>query len=103
MIKFRSIVTARYGHFAQLLTLGEQLNEISEARGWQTARYFIPLAGENNVLIAEYEYPDIATCDSQSKAAMSDPEWMKVFRSMAEYIYPQSARSELLDEAPHLA
>src|SRR5438067_3939959 len=103
MTRFRSICTAKYGHFAELLSLSEQLNEVSRNRRWQSATFFVPIAGEANVLVAEYDYPDLATCDAQSKAAMADPEWMKVFRSMAEHVYPQSARTELLDEAPHLA
>jgi hypothetical protein len=103
MIRFRSTVTAQYGHFAQLLSLSEQLNEIAGSRGWQQGRFFSPVAGDMNVLITQVDYPDLATWDAHTSAAMTDPEWMKVFRSMAEHVYPQSAHTELLDEAPHLA
>lgn len=103
MVRFRATVTAQYGHFAQLLGLHEQLNEIARSRGWQQGRFFSPISGATNVLVAEYEYPDLATWDAESTAAMADAEWMKVFRSMAEHVYPQSAHTELLDEAPQLA
>ena len=65
--------------FAELLSLSEQLNEVSRNRGWQSATFFVPIAGEANVLVAEYDYPDLATCDAQSKAAMADPEWIPDF------------------------
>src|SRR2546423_1227360 len=102
MVRFRSIVTVKYGRFADVLRGSEQLNEISRARGWKQAELLVPLAGENNVLVAEYEYPDLATFQRENDGAMGDAEWMKTFRSMADDIYPQSARTELLESAPHL-
>lgn len=103
MIRFRSMATAKYGHFAEVLSLSEQLNEVCRARGWNEAQFFVPAAGEMNVLVCEYEYPDYATYQAHSRGAMADPEFMKTFRQIGSLIYPQSARNELLESAPHLA
>ena len=103
MIRYRNIYTATYGHYADVLSLYEQLNEVSQSRGWRTATFLAPTVGEANVLIAEYEFPDLATFEAESKASMSDPEWMKIYRAIYQHVYPQSARTELLEEAPHLA
>ena len=34
---------------------------------------------------------------------MSDPDYMKILRGTADMIYPQSARTELYENAPRLA
>lgn len=34
---------------------------------------------------------------------MSNPDYMKIFRGTADLIYPQSARTELYEDAPRLA
>lgn len=103
MIRFRSVATAKYGHFADVLSLNEALNEVCRARGWPEAKFFVPADGEMNVLVAEYEYPDYAAFEAASNGSMSDPEFMKTYRQIGALIYPQSARSELLESAPHLA
>jgi hypothetical protein len=103
MVRARFIVQVRYGHFAEYLKALEQLNEIARARGWAEATFWVATAGTANELIADVEYPDLATFDHEGRAQSSDSEWMKVIRSTAEMVVQGTGRSELLQTAPQLA
>ena len=61
MVRARFIVQVRYGHFAEYLKALEQLNEIARERGWAEATFWVATAGAANELIAEVDYPDLAT------------------------------------------
>jgi hypothetical protein len=103
MVRARFIVQVRYGHFAEYLKALEQLNEIARARGWAQATFWVATAGTANELIADVEYPDLATFDQEGQAQSSDSEWMKVIRSTADMVVQGTGRSELLQTAPQLA
>ncbi len=103
MVRARFIVQVRYGHFAGYLEALEQLNEIARARGWAEATFWVATAGTANELIAEVDYPDLATFDREGQGQSSDSEWMKVIRSTAEMVVQGTGRSELLQTAPQLA
>ena len=103
MIRARFIVQVRYGHFAEYLRVGEQLNEIARARGWAESTFWSPAVGTANEFIAETDYPDLATFEREGDAFQSDAEVMKLVRSSAGLVVQGSARSELLQTAPQLA
>ena len=103
MVRARFIVQVRYGHFAEYLKALEQLNEIARARGWAEATFWVATAGTANEVIADVEYPDLATFDHEGQAQSSDSEWMKVIRSTADMVVQGTGRSELLQTAPQLA
>jgi hypothetical protein len=103
MIRFRNLCTVKYGQFREYFAACEELNAICRARGWAQATVLTPVAGLDNQVIVEFEYPDIETFNRESTAAQTDVEFMKVFRSTAEMIYPESGRSELLEVATQIA
>ena len=103
MVRARFIVQVRYGHFAEYLKALEQLNEIARARGWAGATFWVAAAGTANELIAEVDYPDLATFDREGQGQSSDSEWMKVIRGTADMVVQGTGRSELLQTAPQLA
>jgi NIPSNAP len=103
MVRARITTQVRYGHFAEYLKAFEQLNEIARKRGWAEAAFFVPTVGAANELVAEIDYPDLATYDRENEAQSSDPEWMQVIRSTVDWAVQGSVRSELLQTAPHLA
>ncbi len=103
MFRARFIVQVRYGQFAEYLKALEQLNEIARERGWADATFWVATAGTANELIAEVEYPDLATFEREGEAQASDAEWMKVSRSTADLVVQGTGRSELLQTAPQLA
>ena len=103
MIRLRCISTVKYGVFREFLEANEDLDNLCKERGWATAAFLVPVVGSGNEFVAEYEYPDLATFQAESNAQMSDPDYMKIFRGTADLIYPQSARSELYEDAPRLA
>jgi len=103
MVRARFIVQVRYGHFAEYLKALERLNEIARQRGWAEATFWAPAAGIANELIADVDYPDLATFDQEGQAQSSDAEWMGVIRSTADFVVQGTARSELLQTAPQLA
>jgi hypothetical protein len=99
MVRSRFIGQVRYGHFAAL----EQLNEIARERGWAPATFWVATAGTVNELIAEVDYPDLATFEREGEAQAADADWMKVIRSTVDMAVQGSARSELFQTAPQLA
>ena len=103
MVRARFIVQVRYGHFAEFLKASEQLNEIARERGWAEATFWVATAGTANELIAEVDYPDLATFEREGEAQGADAEWMKVIRSTVDMVVQGSARSELFQTAPQLA
>ena len=103
MIRGRLRAEILYGHFAEALEIFEKLNEVSRARGWREAVFLVPIAGVANELVVEKEYPDLATMEKEDDAFNSDPEAMKLFRSLAKVTVQGSGRVEVLSEAPHLA
>jgi hypothetical protein len=103
MYRHRLHLQLRYGHFAQYLTIAEELNELARARGWAEATFWAPTIGKNNLFVAETEYPDLATFQRETEEFYSDAEVMKLIRSTAEHVIEGSAYDELLESAPHLA
>ena len=103
MVRARFIVQVRYGHFAEYLKAAEQLNEIARQRGWAEATFWVYTAGTANELIADVDYPDLATFDREGQAQSSDAEWMNVIRSTVDLAVQGTARSEVLQTAPQLA
>ena len=67
------------------------------------ATFWVAMAGTANELIAEVDYPDLATFEREGEAQGSDAEWMKVVRSTADFIVQGTGRSELFQTAPQLA
>jgi len=103
MVRYRSHMEIRYGHFAEFLEIFEELNRLIAARGWSTFTAFVPTVGKGNALVLEAEYPDLATFDRETTAFYGDAECMKVFRRGSELVVQGSNYDELLQPAPHLA
>ena len=103
MVRARFIAQVRYGHFSECLKALEELNAIARERGWAEATFWWPAAGAANELIAEADYPDLATFERETEAQGSDAEWMKINRSAAQLIVEGSARTELLQTPTPLA
>ena len=103
MVRARFMVQVRYGHFAEYLKASEQLNEIARERGWATATFWVATVGTANELIAEVDYPDLATFEREGDAQAADAEWMKVIRSTVDMVVQGTGRSELFQTAPQLA
>jgi hypothetical protein len=103
MVRARFIVQVRYGHFAEYLKAMDQLNAIARARGWAEATFLVAAAGTANELIAEVDFPDLATFDQEGQAQSADAEWMNLIRSTVDLVVQGSGRTELLQTAPQLA
>ena len=70
----------------------------------RTFQFLIPTAGLENEAVLETEYPDLATLQAEGRQQGTDPDFMKVYRSSSEqYIYPQSARMEIYEDAFDIA
>jgi len=103
MVRARFTIEVRYGHFAEYLKALEQLNERAREHGWAEATFWTRLAGKANEIIAEVDYPDLATFEREGDAQASDAEWMKIIRSTTEIVVQGTGRSEVVVSAPQLA
>jgi len=103
MVRARFTIQVRYGHFAEYLEASERLNAIARGRGWTEATFWVATAGTANELIAEVDYPDLATFEREGDEQAADAEWMSVVRSTVDWVVQGTGRSELLQTAPRLA
>ena len=100
MYRSRLIAQVKYGHFKEYLELSNKMNELIRARGWTEFSVWVHAVGTANEVIAEADYPDLATFEKEADAFQSDAEAMKLNRSFAEHTVQGSARSELLVTIP---
>lgn len=98
--RFRLIAEVKYGHFGDYLKTWKKLNAVTRDRGWTPARLLVPTAGSNNEIVAEFEYPDLATFERENNAFYADQEAFEAFRAGAEFVVQGSARSELYEDVP---
>ena len=63
--RFRLISEVKYGHFGEFLKTWKKLDSIMRDRGWAGSRVLVPTVGPNNQVIAEFEYPDLATYEGK--------------------------------------
>ena len=98
--RLRLINEIKYGQFGAFMGAWRRLDAVMRERGWATARILIPVAGSNNEVIAEFEYPDLATFERENKAFYADPEAFEAFRAGNDFIVQGSSRTELCEELP---
>jgi hypothetical protein len=98
--KFRLIAEVKYGYFGDYLKTWKKLDAIARDRGWAAARLLIPTAGSGNELIAELEYPDLATFERENNAFFADEDALGAWRAGAEFVVQGTVRSELYEDAP---
>jgi hypothetical protein len=100
MYRFRLIAQVKYGHFKDYLELSNKMNELCRKRGWTEFTLLTPVVGVGNEVIAEADYPDLATFEKEADAFQADAEAMALNRSFAEHTVQGSAHSELLATIP---
>jgi hypothetical protein len=98
--RFRLIAEVKYGHFGDYLKTWKKLDAVARDRGWVTARLLIPTAGSLNEIIAEFDYPDLATFERENEAFYADEEAFGAFRAGAEFVVQGTARGELYEDVP---
>jgi len=98
--RFRLIAQVKYGHFKEYLELSNKMDELIRERGWTEFTTWVAAVGTANEVIAEADYPDLATFEKEGDAFQSDAEVMALNRSFAEHTVQGSARSELLVTVP---
>ena len=103
MVRYRSTLEVRYGHFAEHLEIMEELAKVVKARGLHAPTYLVPTVGRTNQFIIEIDFPDLATFEAENRKFYGDAEIMKLIRRSAELVVQGSTYDELFEPAPHLA
>jgi len=98
--RWRLIQEIRYGHFGDYMRTWAKLDAVMRKRGWVAARVLVPTAGPNNEFVAEFEYPELAVFERESKAFYGDPEAFEAFQEGAEFVVQGTARTELYEDVP---
>jgi len=98
--RFRLVSEIKYGHFGDYMATWKQLDSIIHERGWSSPRLLVPTAGANNEVVAEFEYPDLATFERENKAFYADRDAFDAFRAGAEFVVQGTSRSELYEDVP---
>ena len=91
-----------YGHYREYFSIFEEMTAVQRAREWQESTLWSPAVGKGNEIIIVTDYPDLASLERETRGAESDPEFMRLLRRTSEHIVQGSAKSELLETAPHV-
>src|SRR5262245_7602111 len=100
MYRLRLIAEVKYGHFKEYMELSNKMDELIRERGWTRFTTWVLAVGTANEVIAEADYPDLATFEKEGDAFEHDAEAMALNRSFAEHTVQGSARTELLTTLP---
>lgn len=103
MYRFRLYQQVLYGHYNEFYAAVEELNAVEKSKGRAAMTVWAPTIGENNLVVLESEYSDLASFQKESDAFGQDPDSMRVFRSMAPFVVQGSARTELWESAVSMA
>ena len=98
--RLRLIAEIEYGSFVEYMKAQRKLEQIMRDRGWAPVRTLVPVAGANNQVIVEIEYPDLATYERENGAFYADQEAFGAYRDGARYVVQGTARTELLEDVP---
>ena len=98
--RLRLIAEIEYGQFTDFMKSQRKLERIMRERGWAPTRTLVPVAGPNNEVILEIEYPDLATFERENGAFYADEEAFAAFRAGAKYVVQGTARTELYEDVP---
>lgn len=98
--RFCLIGEVQYGHFGDYARAWRKLDDIMRERGWITARVLVPTAGRNNEVIAEFEYPDLATFERENSAFYADAAAFQAFQASAEFMIQGTGRTALYEDVP---
>jgi hypothetical protein len=86
----------------ELVSLGEQYNKFAADKGWAQGTFWSPVAGESEI-IAEFDYPDLATYQQETEAMFMEPEMMALAGKIWGIESFRSPYSELLGTMPSFA
>jgi hypothetical protein len=82
----------------ELLKLGEEFNKLLADRGWTQGTFWMPLAGETEV-IAEFDYPDLAAYERET-TMFTEPDLMALGAKIWAIDSVRPVYSELLNPVP---
>ncbi len=85
------------------LRLSEELNELARSRGWREASIWTQAVGRFNEVVAEIEYPDLATFERESRALFADEDAADLLLRFGELVDQGWGYSELWEQASPIA
>ena len=103
MIRVRTQMRARLGHFNQVLQNSQQLNELARKNGWAESRFWVAQTGRANTFVVETDFPSMADYERESEATYASEEWMRLIRANVDHVVPGSVRSQIYREAEAIA
>ncbi|TMF16690.1 MAG: hypothetical protein E6I33_03540 [Chloroflexi bacterium] len=104
MVRHRLHFVVALGRYNEGVQWVREMNEACRKSGCVEGRLWAIGFGNTNECVLEYEYPDIATMDSDVTKFQSTAETMAIFRRGTQVRAPEHwPWDELLVEAPLLA
>jgi hypothetical protein len=93
---------AIYGHAADVSAGIEAFNEVCRERGWVEYSVWASFYGKGNEFVLTADYPDISAYVAERDAALTDADFMKPWRQVAQHLVQGSMTTELLEPVPEL-
>lgn len=84
--------------YREVLATNEEMNKLAAEKGWAEGTLWGPAFGELEVVV-EYDYPDLATFEHESKAMVTEPRALGVMQRVQAIESTRPFSSELLETA----
>jgi hypothetical protein len=92
-----------YGQFREYMKIAEEVIVLRRKLGLAAPTLWAPTFGTANEVEWQFDYPDLATFQSENETFHSDADVMEQWRRLWQLAVQGSTRDELLEEAPHIA
>ena len=88
--------------YSELMKAGEEYSKLAAEKGWAEGTFWTPVVGEMEV-VAEFDYPDLATYQRQLEEAYTEPRAMALMQRLMSMEGTRTNYDELLSTAPSFA
>jgi hypothetical protein len=83
----------------EVMRISDEMNKINAARGWVGATMWMPTVGSMNDLVAELDYPDLATFQREWDESSKDSEIVDLWRALDAVEMERPGYTELFESA----
>lgn len=83
----------------EVIRLGDEINKLSAARGWTGATVWMTTVGSMSEIVAELDFPDLATFQREGEESFKDPELVELWRALDSVEMERAGYTELLETA----
>jgi hypothetical protein len=83
----------------EVIRVGDEINKLSAARGWTRATVWMTTVGTMSEIVAELDFPDLATFQREGEESSKDGDLVALWRALDSVEMDRPGYTELLETA----